>query len=94
MKSLLLSIAAGATLAGCAAYGDPYGYGYGYPGVSGSVYYSNTPDHRRGAYGHDGRQYRNRDRDRDGVVNRADSDRDGDGVPDAMDRRPNNPRRR
>ena len=33
------------------------------------------------------------DRDRDGVVNRADRDRDGDGVPNRHDRRPDNPRR-
>lgn len=98
MKRLLLPIAACAVLAGCATYGDPYGhgygYGYGYPSVSGSVYYSNVPDHRGYApgYGYDGRQYR--DRDRDGVPNRMDYDRDGDGVPNHMDSRPNNPRRR
>lgn len=101
MKALLLPIAACAALAGCATYGDPYGYGYGpgyvQPQVSGSVYYSNVPSHGGygyGApgYGHDNRQYR--DRDRDGVPNRMDYDRDGDGVPNTVDSRPNNPRRR
>ena len=92
---LLLPLAACAVLAGCATYGDPYGYGYGqpgygyaYPSVSGSVYYSNTPSY---PHGYDNRQYR--DRDRDGIPNRMDGDRDGDGVPNSMDRRPNNPRR-
>ena len=33
-----------------------------------------------------------RDRDRDGIPNRADRDRDGDGVPNRYDNRPNNPR--
>jgi hypothetical protein len=99
MKALLLPLAACAVLAGCATYGDPYGYGYGqpgygyaYPSVSGSVYYSNQPGY---GYGYDNRydnrQYR--DRDRDGIPNRMDGDRDGDGIPNSMDRRPNNPRR-
>jgi hypothetical protein len=83
-------------LSGCATYGDPYGYGpcygYSYPSVSGSVYYSNAPAYPHGGYGHDNRQYR--DRDRDGVRNRADYDGDGDGVPNTVDSRPNNPRRR
>lgn len=34
-----------------------------------------------------------RDRDRDGVPNRADRDRDGDGVSNRQDRRPDDPRR-
>ena len=34
-----------------------------------------------------------RDRDRDGIPNRADRDRDGDGVPNRQDRRPDDPRR-
>ncbi|KQW93281.1 hypothetical protein ASC94_11540 [Massilia sp. Root418] len=34
-----------------------------------------------------------RDRDGDGVPNRADRDRDGDGVPNRYDDRPNNPNR-
>ena len=33
-----------------------------------------------------------RDRDGDGIPNRADRDRDGDGVPNRADRAPNNPR--
>ena len=37
--------------------------------------------------------YGSRDRDRDGVANRADRDRDGDGVPNRQDRRPDDPRR-
>lgn len=34
-----------------------------------------------------------RDRDRDGVPNRADRDRDGDGVRNSQDRRPDDSRR-
>ena len=34
-----------------------------------------------------------RDRDRDGIRDRADRDRDGDGVRNRDDRRPDNPRR-
>ena len=100
MKALLVPLVACAALAGCATYGDPYGYGgygngyYGsayptYPAVSGSIYYSNTPNYNHGP---GQRQYR--DRDRDGVPNRMDRDRDGDGVPNRLDDRPNNPRRR
>jgi hypothetical protein len=37
--------------------------------------------------------HRDRDRDRDGVPDRADRDRDGDGVRNSQDRRPNDPRR-
>ena len=39
-----------------------------------------------------GRAYQ-RDRDHDGVRDRADRDRDGDGVRNSKDRRPNDPRR-
>lgn len=100
MKALLLPIVACAALGGCAVYGDPYGYNNGYPAaypaVSGSVYYSNTPNYngRGGYYGgaQTGGHYR--DRDRDGVPNRMDYDRDGDGVPNNYDSRPANPRRR
>ena len=48
MKALLIPLAAGAMLAGCATYGDPYGYGYGtttaYPsvGVYPNTVYPNT----------------------------------------------------
>jgi hypothetical protein len=51
-------------------------------GLSGCVVY---PVER----GYDHRGYRNHD----GVVYRADRDRDGDGVPNRYDRRPDNPRR-
>ena len=50
--------------------------------LSGCVAYPYAP---RGDYGY-------RDRDRDGVANRADRDRDGDGVRNRNDRRPNDPR--
>ena len=40
-----------------------------------------------------GPYYGERDRDRDGVPDRADRDRDGDGVRNTQDRRPDNPRR-
>jgi hypothetical protein len=43
--------------------------------------------------GHHRGGYEYRDRDRDGVHNRADRDRDGDGVRNRDDRRPNDPRR-
>ena len=36
---------------------------------------------------------RSRDRDRDGIPDRADRDRDGDGVRNSQDRRPDDPRR-
>ena len=39
------------------------------------------------------RPYGDRDRDRDGIPNRADRDRDNDGVPNRYDSRPNNPNR-
>lgn len=41
----------------------------------------------RGAY------HGERDRDRDGIPDRADRDRDGDGVRNSQDRRPDDPRR-
>ena len=44
-------------------------------------------------YGYRDSQRYNRDRDRDGVPNRADRDRDGDGVRNSQDRRPDDPRR-
>jgi hypothetical protein len=106
MKSLL-ALAAVAALAGCATYGDPYGYGYGHPvGVypSASVTYQTGPAYGYGGYSSyptypstvypaypSGRGMR--DRDRDGIPNRVDRDRDGDGVPNRYDERPNNPRR-
>ena len=41
----------------------------------------------------DGGAYQGRDRDRDGVPDRADRDRDGDGVRNRQDRRPDDSRR-
>ncbi len=46
----------------------------------------------RNEYGHR-YAYGHRDRDHDGIPNRADRDRDGDGVPNRYDRRPDNPYR-
>jgi hypothetical protein len=40
-----------------------------------------------------GMRHTERDRDRDGVPDRADRDRDGDGVRNRQDRRPDDPRR-
>lgn len=57
--------------------------------LSGCVVYD-TPHRdgdRRGEYRGE------RDRDRDGIPNRADRDRDNDGVPNRHDRQPNNPTR-
>jgi hypothetical protein len=87
MKALLIPVALCAALAGCATYGDPYGYGYGYPAAS--VTYSTGGYYAPGYYG----AYPvYRDRDRDGVPNRYDRDRDGDGVRNSRDIAPNNPR--
>ncbi len=102
MKLLLLIPLALAGLTGCVAV--PYGYadaGYsqGYAGAyPGGAYYGQPthiynapPAHRHGLprQRHDG----GRDRDRDGIPDRADRDRDGDGVPNRLDRRGSNPRR-
>jgi hypothetical protein len=100
MKTLLLlpALAAAAALAGCAAYGDPYGYNYpaatavyqsgpGY-GYYGTPVYQGGREVRRERDGD-----RERDRDGDGIPNRVDRDRDGDGIPNDVDRRPDNPRR-
>jgi hypothetical protein len=90
-------------LAGCATYGDPYGYSYPttvYPGTgvyqTGPGYTYGTPGvyYGSGSYPvHQGDRRGMRDRDRDGIPNRVDRDRDGDGVPNNQDARPNNPRR-
>jgi hypothetical protein len=56
--------------------------------VSGCVVYD-VPQHDRGE--HRGNQ--ERDRDRDGVPDRADRDRDGDGIRNNQDRRPDDGRR-
>ncbi len=97
---LLLALLATAGLTGCVAYGAPYGsaevhystspyYGSYY---GGSVpYVIEQPIYRRGYYGGHHRGYR--DRDGDGIANRADRDRDGDGVRNRRDSHPNNPRR-
>jgi hypothetical protein len=52
--------------------------------VAGCVVYDDAPRHARSPYG---------DVDRDHVPNRVDRDRDGDGVRDRYDRRPDDPRR-
>ena len=53
--------------------------------LSGCVAYE-TPSRDSGV------RYGERDRDRDGIPNRADRDRDGDGVSNRRDSRPNDPR--
>ena len=55
---------------------------------SGCVVYDVPPERDRGYRGQG-----ERDRDRDGVPDRADRDRDGDGVRNSRDRRPDDPRR-
>lgn len=99
MKSILLSVAACAGLAGCVGYVDPHG-GYAGPGVySEPAYIYGGPTVQIQSYPAPGYPHRPardrtyRDRDRDGVPNRYDRDRDGDGVPNRLDPRPNNPRR-
>lgn len=52
--------------------------------AAGCVVYDDAPRHARNPYG---------DVDHDRVPNRADRDRDGDGVRDRYDRRPDDPRR-
>jgi hypothetical protein len=54
--------------------------------LSGCIAYE-VPAGSGGAY------HGERDRDRDGVPDRADRDRDGDGVRNRQDRRPDDPRR-
>jgi hypothetical protein len=52
MKALLIPAAAVALLAGCVGYGDPVGYGYGYPGsYGGPVISSGYPGTVGGVYG-------------------------------------------
>lgn len=53
--------------------------------LSGCVAYEVEPDRSASV--------QQRDRDRDGVPDRADRDRDGDGVRNTRDSRPNDPRR-
>lgn len=105
MKSLLL-VPALLGLAGCVAYGVPYGTADVYYGNStyygGNPYYGSSvpyaveqrPIHiyGSGGYTYEPRRGR-RDRDHDGVPDRWDRDRDGDGVPNRHDAYPRNPRR-
>ena len=107
---LLLALVAVAGLGGCAVYPAPgygpyesagVGYGQSYPVDSSPIYINGSVGYQRGyappVY-RDGRGYRpgygGRDRDGDGVVNRADRDRDGDGVRNRRDAQPNNPYQR
>ena len=80
-----------------AAYGQPYAV------ESSPVYINGSVGYQRGyapppVVVQGGRGYRPgygwRDRDGDGVRNRADRDRDGDGVRNGRDARPNNPYQR
>jgi hypothetical protein len=91
MKAVLLSLSACAALAGCVGYG---GVGYATPGYG----YYEAPGYYGGAtlgyggvigpvYRDDMRGRRgNGDRDGDGIPNRMDRDRDNDGIPNRMDR--------
>jgi hypothetical protein len=96
MKSfLLLCVPAAAMLAGCAYYPGPYGYpaqGYygGAPAAAYGGYGYGAPSVNIGVYGSgpDGRHWG------DGGERHWNRDRDGDGVPDRRDARPDNPRRR
>jgi hypothetical protein len=90
-------------------YGYP-GYGYGYPGPAYATYpdyfyggptvsiVGNTTFDRRSRVAPAERRFGRGggfgDIDRDGIPNNADPDRDGDGVSNRFDTRPNNPRRR
>lgn len=69
------------------AYGSGSVY-QSYP-YGGTTYGSGYPVYQADPYA---RQYR--DRDRDGIPNRADNDIDGDGVPNAYDAYPRDPYRR
>ena len=108
---LCLALTAVAGLGGCAVYPAP---GYGPYESAGAVYgqpyaVENSPVYINGSVGYQrgyapppvyqgGRGYRPgygyRDRDGDGVPNRLDRDRDGDGVRNRRDARPNNPNQR
>jgi hypothetical protein len=100
MKAILLSLGACAALAGCVGYG---GASYGYGGYGYDAYGASYPGYGYGGGGvgvyapvyrdRDGGGRGMRDRDHDGIPNRADRDRDGDGVRNRDDSRPNNPRR-
>lgn len=79
-----------------AVYGQPYAVDNSPIYINGSVGYQRGYAPPPGYQG--GRGYRPgygwRDRDGDGVPNRADRDRDGDGVRNRRDARPNNPYQR
>jgi hypothetical protein len=98
---LIIGLLAAAGLTGCVGYGGGY-YDGGtvYGGAApyyGGGYYESAPVYIYGSggysrgYRHDGRSYR--DRDRDGIPNRYDRDRDGDGVSNRRDAYPSDPRR-
>jgi len=74
----------------------PYNYGYGYvrPGVYSYGYGLPGAAHPRDRDGNGVINRADRDTDRDGVINRYDADRDGDGVRNRYDRLPRNPYRR
>lgn len=104
MKLLAMLLAA-AGLSGCVAYGPGYYDGGYYGGHSGGYYGQSVPYvveqplyiYGSGGYHYDSHAHRpggRRDRDGDGVPNRLDRDRDGDGVNNRRDAYPNNPRRR
>jgi len=105
---LLLSLVAVAGLGGCAVYPAP-GYGpYESAGVGQPHLVESSPIYLNGGVGYElgyappgyqgGRGYRSgytgRNRDGEGVVNRADRDLDGDGVRSRRDARPSNPNQR
>lgn len=80
-------------------YGQPYAVDNSPIYINGSVGYQRgyapPPVVVQGGRGYrPGYGYGGRDRDGDGVRNRADRDRDGDGVPNRRDARPNNPYQR
>lgn len=85
-KYAILAAAVGGLLSGCVAYDAPVTEGGGYYSGSGGPYYSSS-----GYRNSDGSYYRDGGYYRDGVYYR--SDRDGDGVRNSQDRRPDDPRR-
>lgn len=107
---LFLALTAAAGLGGCAVYPAPgYGpyenagalYGQPYAVESSPIYINGSVGYQRGyappeyQSGHGWRPgYGRRDRDGDGVSNRADRDRDGDGSRNRRDARQNNPYQR
>ena len=98
---LIIGLLAAAGLTGCVGYGGGYYdsagvyYGGSAPYYCGG-YYDGAPVYiyGSGGYTRDYRHDRRGTRDRDGVPNRYDRDRDGDGVSNRRDAYPNDPRRR